>query len=643
MSASRLDELEAEKRALARENAELRSRVAALETHLQLAHPPALISTPAEIAAARPYIRGHSLTPREIARYGRHLILPDLGPRAQERWCRGSALVIGAGGLGASVCLYLASCGVGRVTIVDDDTVDLTNLHRQVIHSELTVGQKKAESARDACLRLNSSISVTAVCTRFSAANALQLARAHDVVIDASDNVATRYLASDAAVLAGKPCVSGSALRSEGQLTVYNSHPDTPCYRCLFPTPPPATTVLSCADGGVWGPVPGLVGTLQAAEALKLLAGAPAAEVFSRRMLLIDAGTGKFRTVALRARVPTCAACGISVPEPASSTGARADLGAGAGGKPVRLTAETLAAGALPGLEGAVCMDTLAAATDAADAAADTASTAGTAVDKPAAAAVSATVSSLGREGPVVASDSDNDGNDVNKSDESTAAGAVRMQSLSPAAAWALITAGRALVLDVRDDVQRAIAALPVPPLHVPLLLPSPHAPPQPPGVSAADTEASPEPAPLAAAAAASAGAGASATACAAVHSDACLVSSADVHLPWRTLQSPEGAAALRTALDRWRTAIALTISGAGTASSDSSCATAPPVPVPVPVPGPPPVTVVVVCRRGVYSRAAARLLSQWPEAQAGALTVVNLRGGLEAFQRDVDPGFPVY
>lgn len=191
-------------------------------------------------------------------------------------------LVIGAGGLGAPVCLYLAAAGVGRLTVVDDDAVEESNLHRQVIHRESTVGQPKAESARDACVALNSTITVTAVVARLTTANALALTNAHDVIIDASDNVATRYLASDAAVLAGKPLVSASALRCEGQITVYNAFADTPCYRCLFPAPPPAATVLSCGDGGVMGPVPGLLGIWQATEALKVLAKAPANEVLSR-------------------------------------------------------------------------------------------------------------------------------------------------------------------------------------------------------------------------------------------------------------------------------------------------------------------------------------------------------------------------
>jgi len=228
----------------------------------------------------------------------------------QSRWSKQSrVLVVGAGGLGAPIVLYLATSGVRRITIIDDDVVDVSNLQRQVIHTEHRVGQYKAESARLAALERNSTIEVVALNTRFTPDIALKLAHDHDVLVDATDNVATRYLINDAAVLAGKPVVSGSALRMEGQLTVYH-YQGGPCYRCLFPNPPPAETVTNCSDGGVLGVVPGIIGVIQALETLKVLAGVPKSDVLAQRLLLLDASTTKFRTLNLRPRNPQCAVCG---------------------------------------------------------------------------------------------------------------------------------------------------------------------------------------------------------------------------------------------------------------------------------------------------------------------------------------------
>ena len=256
-----------------------------------------------------PYIQDHTLSPSEIHRYGRHLILPEVGVSRQEKWLQSSVLVIGAGGLGAPVCLYLAAAGVGHITVVDDDVVDVSNLQRQVIHNESTLGFPKALSAARAMAQLNSQVRVTPIVGRFTEENALSLCQAHDVVIDATDNVFTRYLLNDAAVIAGKPVVSGSALRTEGQLTLYGL-PGGACYRCLYPTPPPPETVTNCSDGGVLGVVPGVIGTLQAMEALKFLADAPADELLAQRMLVFDGSSCTVRTVKLRGRNSACAVCG---------------------------------------------------------------------------------------------------------------------------------------------------------------------------------------------------------------------------------------------------------------------------------------------------------------------------------------------
>ena len=248
------------------------------------------------------------MTNAEISRYSRQLILPAVGAPVQAKLLSRSALVVGAGGLGAPVCLYLAAAGVGRIGIVDGDNVELNNLHRQVIHTEATVGMPKAESARLACLRLNSSLEVHAYVTRFDSSNAMQIAKDYDLLIDASDNLPTRYLINDVAVILKKPLVSGSALQMEGQATVY-AYKGGPCYRCLFPTPPPAETVQNCSDAGVLGVVTGVIGCVQALEVIKIL-GEMSADVLSQKLLLFDASTNRYMAVKLRPRDPACAVCG---------------------------------------------------------------------------------------------------------------------------------------------------------------------------------------------------------------------------------------------------------------------------------------------------------------------------------------------
>lgn len=317
-------------RALLEENARLRARVAQLEArvaHLE-AHPssapppspapaaPAAAPSsspppsPSSPAAALPQsAHAHTLSSSSLLRYGRQLILPGFGVTCQERLSSASVLVVGAGGLGAPLCLYLAAAGLGRLGIVDPDQVGLDNLHRQIIHSEATIGTDKVESARDAVKALNSSVRVDTYAVAFKADNAMRLAREYDVIVDASDNVATRYLVNDVGILLGKPIVSGSALRFEGQCTVYG-YQGGPCYRCFYPKPPPPETVTNCSDGGVLGVVPGLIGCVQAMEVLKIVAEIPGAKVMSERLLLFDAKQARFMSVKLRGRNPACELCG---------------------------------------------------------------------------------------------------------------------------------------------------------------------------------------------------------------------------------------------------------------------------------------------------------------------------------------------
>jgi adenylyltransferase/sulfurtransferase len=245
-------------------------------------------------------------TPDELRRYGRHLSLPEFGVEGQRRLKRGSVLVVGAGGLGSPVALYLAAAGVGRVGLVDADRVDLSNLQRQLLHGTADVGRPKVDSARDRLADVNPHVAVDAHDAALTRANALDLIARYDVVVDASDNFPTRYLVNDACVLAGRPLVHGSVSRFEGQASVFAT-PDGPCYRCLFPEPPEPGSVRSCADAGVLGVLPGLVGMIQATEAVKLLAGI--GETLAGRLLLLDALGMRFRTIALR-RDPECPACG---------------------------------------------------------------------------------------------------------------------------------------------------------------------------------------------------------------------------------------------------------------------------------------------------------------------------------------------
>jgi adenylyltransferase/sulfurtransferase len=242
----------------------------------------------------------------EILRYSRHLVLPGVGVDGQRRIKAARVLLVGAGGLGSPAALYLAAAGVGTIGLVDFDVVDVSNLQRQVLHGTSAVGRSKLESARTRIHDLNPHVNVETHETRLTSDNAMKILGAYDIVVDGTDNFATRYLTNDACVLLGKPNVFGSIFRFDGQASVFAT-PDGPCYRCLFPTPPPPGQVPSCAEGGVLGVLPGLIGTIQATETLKLILGA--GEPLVGRLLLIDALTMRFHTVAVQ-RDPACPACG---------------------------------------------------------------------------------------------------------------------------------------------------------------------------------------------------------------------------------------------------------------------------------------------------------------------------------------------
>ena len=242
----------------------------------------------------------------EILRYSRHLLLDEVGALGQRRIKNARVLLIGAGGLGSPSALYLAAAGVGTLGLVDFDIVDASNLHRQLLHGTSDVGRPKLDSARDRIHDVNPHVHVESFNTRFEASNALEILRDFDIVLDGTDNFATRYLTNDAAVLLGKPNSFGCIFRFEGQASVFGA-PNGPCYRCLFREPPPAGLVPNCAEAGVLGVLPGLVGTIQAIEALKLILGI--GDPLVGRLLLIETLGMTFRSIAVR-RDPSCPSCG---------------------------------------------------------------------------------------------------------------------------------------------------------------------------------------------------------------------------------------------------------------------------------------------------------------------------------------------
>ena len=247
-----------------------------------------------------------SLTHEEILRYSRHLLIPEVGIEGQQKLKAASVLVIGTGGLGSPVSLYLAAAGVGRIGIVDYDKVEASNLQRQIIHGTDRLGTLKVESARSRMLELNPYIQVDTYNEPFTSSNAMQIAADYDVIIDGTDNFATRYLSNDLCVLLGKPNVYGSVYRFDGQASVFDAR-HGPCYRCLFPEPPPPYLVPSCAEGGVFGVLPGVIGTIQATEAIKLILGIGSPLI--GRLLLYNALDMSFEYVKLK-KNPKCKICG---------------------------------------------------------------------------------------------------------------------------------------------------------------------------------------------------------------------------------------------------------------------------------------------------------------------------------------------
>lgn len=259
------------------------------------------LTQPAPSPAAEP-----ALSKQEVLRYSRHLIMPEVGMDGQLKLKKAKVLMIGSGGLGAPLGLYLAAAGVGRLGIVDFDTVDFTNLQRQVTFGTSDVGRKKLEAARERLANLNPEIRIDTFETRLTSENALDILRDYDIIVDGTDNFPTRYLVNDACVLLGKPNVYGSIFRFEGQASIFG-YPGGPCYRCLYPEPPPPGLVPSCAEGGVLGVLPGIIGCLQAMETIKLIVGK--GESLVGRLLLFDALGMRFRELKLR-KNPECPVCG---------------------------------------------------------------------------------------------------------------------------------------------------------------------------------------------------------------------------------------------------------------------------------------------------------------------------------------------
>jgi sulfur-carrier protein adenylyltransferase/sulfurtransferase len=248
-----------------------------------------------------------ALSNEEVRRYSRHLIMPEVGLEGQQKLKASSILLIGTGGLGSPLALYLAAAGIGRIGLVDYDVVDESNLQRQIIHGQSTVGILKIDSAEQRMRDLNPFVQVDKYNVPLTSENALEIFAPYDVIIDGTDNFPTRYLVNDACVKLGKPNIYGSIFRFEGQLSVFYAN-EGPCYRCMFPTPPPPGLVPSCAEGGVLGILPGTIGTLQATEAIKLLLGI--GEPMIGRMLLYDALEMSFTKIRIR-KDPNCPACGI--------------------------------------------------------------------------------------------------------------------------------------------------------------------------------------------------------------------------------------------------------------------------------------------------------------------------------------------
>jgi molybdopterin/thiamine biosynthesis adenylyltransferase/rhodanese-related sulfurtransferase len=257
-------------------------------------------------APAAPEKSPAALSKEEVLRYSRHLIMPEVGMEGQLKLKQAKVLLVGTGGLGAPLGLYLAAAGVGRLGLVDFDTIDFTNLQRQIMFATSDVGRPKLEAAGERLANLNPEIQIDRFETHLTSENALEIMRGYDIVVDGTDNFPTRYLVNDACVLLGKPNVYGSIFRFEGQASVFG-YPGGPCYRCVYPEPPPPGLVPSCAEGGVLGVLPGIIGAIQAMETLKLILGK--GEPLVGRLLLFDALGMKFRELKLR-KNPECPVCG---------------------------------------------------------------------------------------------------------------------------------------------------------------------------------------------------------------------------------------------------------------------------------------------------------------------------------------------
>ena len=279
--------------------------IRSIDPKAQRIGPGSVLTIVPSIAGGRPD-SGADPSAEERFRYHRQVILPGFGEEGQALLRSSSVLLIGAGGLGSPAAVYLAAAGVGRLGIIDSDTVDLSNLHRQILHDTPAVGKRKVDSAEATLTRLNPNVEIVPYDLRLDAGNALEIFAGWDVVVDGSDNFPTRYLVNDACVLLGIPCVYGAIFRYEGQASVFGS-PAGPCYRCLFRDPPPADLVPGCEEAGVLGVLPGIVGTIQATETLKLLLGT--GRSLAGRLLLVDAGSMEFRELEVR-RDPECPLCG---------------------------------------------------------------------------------------------------------------------------------------------------------------------------------------------------------------------------------------------------------------------------------------------------------------------------------------------
>ena len=246
-----------------------------------------------------------ALTPQQVQRYSRHIIMPQVGSRGQRKLMEGKVLIIGAGGLGSPIAVYLALAGVGTLGIVDFDIVEVSNLQRQILHHQRDVGKPKVVSAQETLAEYNPEVKVVAYQVPLTSENAMEIISQYDVVVNGADNFPARYLVNDASYLAGKPLVDGCILMFDGQASVFL--PEKGCYRCLFPSPPPPGSVPSCAEAGVLGVLPGLIGTIQAVETIKLLLGI--GETLAGRLLIVDTLSMEFHTVKLR-RNPQCPLCG---------------------------------------------------------------------------------------------------------------------------------------------------------------------------------------------------------------------------------------------------------------------------------------------------------------------------------------------